>query len=94
MRKAQGWAPIKQFAHKPKVRRSATRIVNLQVDQSLQLSPWGQVASFKRPRLNRERCEEINWKGFIAQPVVDSRPRLRLGRRHSVRIGTGQDGDV
>lgn len=83
MRKAQGWAPIKQFAHKPKVRRNANRISNLQADQTLQLSPWGQVASFKRPRFNAQRAAEINWQGYLAysQLVFDPAPRLRKGHR-------------
>lgn len=77
MKKAQGWEPIKHFAHKPKVRRNAARIQSLQVDQALQLSPWGHVAMVKTTAVDVSRA---NWKGilFLQQEcgVYDERPRL------------------
>ena len=76
-RKAQGWAPVKQFAHKPKIRRNANRVADLQADcQELKMSPWTHVAAVKLT----VDARRINWPGLIymqqAYGVYDPKPRL------------------
>jgi hypothetical protein len=80
MRKAQGFQPIKHFAHKGKVRRNARHIIDLQATQELKLSPWEQLFGTKTTRVDFER---INWKGLVVYSAAtfDPTPRLRQRMR-------------
>lgn len=77
MRRAQGFAPIKQFQHHGKVRRNAQRINNLQSDQGLEMTSWGHVAAVK----HKVDVGRVNWQGYIVYSAInfDPTPRLRRG---------------
>lgn len=68
-RRLQGSVSAKPFAHKMKVRRNSGEI---EVDQSLKLSPWKHVAVVSM----KVDVERANWKGYAYQPIEDERPRL------------------
>lgn len=78
-RKVSGFKPTTPFAHKPKVRRNANRITDLQDDQTLKMSPWDHLAVVSQ----KVDFTRANWKGFIVYSAIvyDPRPRLRKAGR-------------
>lgn len=80
MRKAQGFQPVKQFQHKPKVRRNARKVTDLQGPdaQALKLSPWEQLFGVKVTAVDLHRA---NWKGLIVYSKLVFNPAPRLVRK-------------
>ena len=70
-RRAHGFVGVKEFAHKPKVRRNARPKLELQANQRLKMSPWDQIENVSL-KVDRDRA---NWHG-IAAYSFDPTPRL------------------
>jgi hypothetical protein len=70
-KKAQGFEPVRQFAHKAKHRRGASS------DQKEALTPWDALMAAKRGRIDFDR---VNWPGciYLQQEcgLFDPKPRL------------------
>ncbi len=66
-RRANGFVPIKPFAHKPKHRTAASG------EQQVKLTPWDSLQPRKRIDMAR-----LNWPGLIycQQSVFSPLPRL------------------
>ena len=81
-RRVAGFVPVKQFAHKAKVRRNASRNETGKGSQDTRVSPWYylEIATGHRG----VDMGRVNWPGliYVQQSVFDSRPRLvRAGAR-------------
>ncbi len=85
MGKAQGWEPVKQFQHHPKVRQEAD---DSRQTQALRESNWAILATnlgkpegqTRRPS-GRVDVERANYKGILYTQPFDPRPRVRMSER-------------
>jgi len=72
-RRAAGFMPVRQFQHKPKVRRLPEE------DQSLKLSAWDEIQDRKPIRVDVAR---VNERGTIYTQPFDPKPRIRHNEVH------------
>lgn len=74
-RRVAGFAKVQvPHSHKPKVRRNARQITELQANQRLKASPWDTMEAIKTTRVD---VDLVNFKGWVNEcQSTDTTPRL------------------